>query len=143
MSTPKPPTSPIGQNPDFGTCVYVNTTMMCSPAWLSLSHSAHAVYLAFLMQCAHERNGRLTMTMEQAKADARVGGPATLVDALKGLQAAGLVAVHKKADGGGRFSPTLYRLTEYPVPAGGGMPAQPATHDWKAFKTPATAGSAA
>lgn len=132
MTREKTPTSPIGHNPEFGPCVYMNTTMMCSPAWMSLSHSAHAVYLAFLMQCAHERNGRLTMTLKQAKAEARVGSSATLVEALKALQTAGLIAVTWKADGS--FEPTRYRLTEYPVPAGGDHPAQAATNDWENYQ---------
>lgn len=112
---------------DSGGYVPLNIAMLKSPAWRSLGGHSCRIYLALAAQRLKVDNGLLTMTLKQARTEAGVRSPATLVACLRELQAAGFLAV---TNAGRLGSATRFRLTEYETQT------QPATNEWKSFAQP-------
>lgn len=108
--------------------VRIYWALVDSPAWIALSFSQQALYIACRRKLTANSNGNLAFTLAGLAAQGFAASSSTLASGLRALQAVGFIAVTR--EGGkvnrGQAIPTLYRFTDE------------ASHEWVRLDIPMT-----
>lgn len=108
--------------------VRIYWALVDSPAWIALSFSQQALYIACRRKLTANSNGNLAFTLAGLAAQGFAASSSTLASGLRALQAVGFIAVTR--EGGkvnrGQAIPTLYRFTDE------------ASHEWVKLDIPMT-----
>jgi biotin operon repressor len=102
--------------------------LLQSPAWRSLSGAAVKVFLELRTRFHGANNGRLTLSLEEAKRLLGLG-KTTVQRALEELQVKGLIICTRKGQWYGRLAST-WATTDRPSDSA------PATNNWKTWQPP-------